>query len=166
MFINFLLYKIVMKYRLLSEREKQSSWKKINHFFTIIDNEFVPPLSSRGDTVKSAIKKNDKAEVIVAEANGKFVGIVIFWSYYYKVRSSYFHWLIVEPKFRSKGIGKELTKKAISRLHKKRIKTIKLVTYNTKKVALKIYESIGFKIYYTRKNIKGPGIDKVYLILK
>ncbi|MFA6269122.1 MAG: GNAT family N-acetyltransferase [archaeon] len=154
-----------MKLKILLKKQKNAYWAEIKKFWEIIDNEFVPPLSTRGDSVKLKIRDTDKSEIIVAEENNILKGIVVYWIYYPPVKTAYLHWLIVKPEFRGRGIGTKLMKKAISRLKGHGVKIIKLVTYSTKVSALNIYYSLGFKLYYTKRNLKGPGIHKVYLKL-
>jgi ribosomal protein S18 acetylase RimI-like enzyme len=84
----------------------------------------------------------------IAEIDGKYVGHVFSISY------GHLGWiglLRVDPKHRNRGIGSELTRKAISYLRSKGAKTVKLEAVQE---AVNLYRRLGFKEEFDSLRLK------------
>lgn len=53
----------------------------------------------------------------------------------------------VVPEFRGKGIGKSLTTECLSKMKAKGFKTVRLNVLPENKIAIKLYEKLGFKTF-------------------
>jgi len=153
-----------MHYRLLSEQEKKSYREKFRRFWESVDQDFIPPLSKRDRNITARVKEYERANIIVAEDGADLIGVVTFWEYRSKLKSPYIDLIAVQRSFRGRGIGKKLVKKAIKFLEGKGIKKIKISTNSANKKAQKLHSSLGFKAYRIKKNAKGKGIHKIYMV--
>jgi len=89
----------------------------------------------------------DPVGMFIAELNGKAVGRVQ--AYVDKQREEkkgFVQGLGVLPKFRRKGIGRELMDKAIESLRKREMETAECWTRDDKPICKHIFESMGFKL--------------------
>jgi len=89
----------------------------------------------------------DPVGMFIAELNGKAVGRVQ--AYVDKQREEkkgFVQGLGVVPKFRRRGIGRELMDKAIESLRKREMETTECWTRDDKPVCKHIFESMGFKL--------------------
>ena len=97
------------------------------------------------------VLKDKNCNCIVAEDKGKVIGfgalvlaMVPCRGYFAKIED-----VVVDEKYRGKGLGKKLIQELIKIAKKKKVKKINL-TSNPKRVeARKFYESMGFEIYDT-----------------
>ncbi len=71
--------------------------------------------------------------------------------------------LAVDPKFQGQGIAKEALTQLLQEL--KDMKRIDLVTHPDNVKALKLYESLGFKVESRKENYFGDGEPRVVLVL-
>jgi len=53
----------------------------------------------------------------------------------------------VLPEFRGKGIGKKLAMECLNKMEAAGVKTVTLQVFTENKVAIKLYEKLGFKTY-------------------
>jgi len=89
----------------------------------------------------------DPVGMFIAELNGKAVGRVQ--AYVDKQREEkkgFVQGLGVVPKFRRRGIGRELMDKAIESLRKREMETAECWTRDDKPICKHIFESMGFKL--------------------
>lgn len=101
--------------------------------------------------------KTDK--IFLIEIGGETVGSVM-----YEIKSpehAYISGLVVSPKFQGKGIAREAMTRVLEDL--KNYKRIDLVTHPENKPAIKLYESLGFKIESQIENYFGDGEPRVVM---
>ncbi|MFA5560327.1 MAG: ribosomal protein S18-alanine N-acetyltransferase [Acholeplasmataceae bacterium] len=70
---------------------------------------------------------------------------------------------IVDPKHQKQGIGKTLISDTIDELIKQGVKMITLEVRKSNKIAIKLYESVGFKRSHIRRNYYQTEDGLVYL---
>lgn len=101
-------------------------------------------------------------EFIIAESEGEVMGYTIGSP---KNESAEIISLAVDPAWRKRGIGKELTNFLIAQLKKRGIKEIFLHVRTKNKVGIVFYQNLNFKILETIKNYYRNGED-AYLMRK
>lgn len=75
--------------------------------------------------------------------------------------------IVVHTSFRRKGIGKQILNKIIEDIKRNQdYKEIYLTVYPENVVPLLMYLNNGFIIYNHKKDVYGPGSDRIYLRLK
>lgn len=133
--------------------------KKLLDFIREVDSDFPPPLSQRNplDYYVNTILEGsgfgvikDKKIIAAAgatlednQANIMFVG--------------------VSKSHRGRGLGKSLICELIKELKEKEIKRITIRTWPENKAALSLYRRLGFQEFDYKKDICGPGSDRIYL---
>ena len=137
--------------------------KKIAEFLKIVDKEFVPPLSERGDINDRVRKEFSEGRYLVYEEDNNVVGILCFFDKWKKERCGYISILAVHPKMRGRGIGSKLIEYAICRLKEKGVKDVYTRTWSTNKVGLRFYKRLGFMNDGIIINDRSKGIHTVYL---
>ncbi len=137
--------------------------KKIVEFLKIVDKEFVPPLSERGDINDRVRKEFSEGHYLIYEENNGVVGILCLFDKWKKERYGYISILAVHPKMRRRGIGSKLIEYAICRLKEKGIKDVYTRTWSTNKVGLRFYKRLGFMSDRIIINDRSKGIHTVYL---
>lgn len=74
--------------------------------------------------------------------------------------------IVVNKNYRRKGLGKQILNRAIEDIKKgQNYKEIYLTVYPGNLSALLLYLNNGFVIYNYKKDVYGPGSDRVYLHL-
>jgi mycothiol synthase len=84
--------------------------------------------------------------MLIAEWNDETAGMIN--AYVDKLREEkkgFIQWLGVLPKFRGKGIGKQLVKKAIKNLQQRGMATAETWAQTDRAACVRIFESLGFK---------------------
>lgn len=96
--------------------------------------------------VQDILSDGKNTKLMAYRENGKIVGIAsLAW---YKVMSGFKGWVedvVVDQDLRGKGIGKQLMEKTIEEGKKLGLSDIFLYTEEERKVAIHMYESLGFK---------------------
>jgi ribosomal protein S18 acetylase RimI-like enzyme len=101
--------------------------------------------------------------------NGKLIGWGAYrseWSEYNSKEEGIFEIssIVVNQEYRRKGIGKQILDKLFEDIKKsKHFKKIYLTVSPKNLGALLLYLKNGFEIYDFKKDIYGPGADRVYL---
>ena len=89
----------------------------------------------------------DPVGMFIAELNGKAVGRVqAYVDRQREEKKGFVQGLGVVPKFRRRGIGRELMDKAIESLRKREMETAECWTRDDKPICKHIFESMGFKL--------------------
>lgn len=99
--------------------------------------------------------KGENGVTIVAEAEGKIVGLVgVSYGRHPKIKHTAHIWgTYVEPEYRGRGIGKKLMEKIIELAKvNPNVKKIKIEVVPEQESALKLYEKVGFTPIGTAKN--------------
>lgn len=94
---------------------------------------------------------------LVLEKNGEINGFIIG-EYHKNSHYSYILYLVVSPKLRGKGLGRELIFRYLQECKRHRVKYIDLMTPTTARKTIKFYKKLGFelghKYLYCCKKIK------------
>jgi GNAT superfamily N-acetyltransferase len=98
--------------------------------------------------VDDGFKKNPAFKVFIAEEEGRIVGMALFYERYstWKGKSLHLEDLIVEERYRSKGIGKALYTKVLKYAYKFNFKRVAWEVLDWNTPAINFYESTGAKI--------------------
>jgi ribosomal protein S18 acetylase RimI-like enzyme len=91
-------------------------------------------------------------EIVVARVDGQLAGAVAYVgpgkekAPFFDAEWPILRMLVVEPRFRTRGIGSALTEECVRRAVRDRAPLIALHTSRIMKVALSMYERMGFKL--------------------
>lgn len=102
--------------------------------------------------------------ILVDKCNGPIVGFALF---DINIVDSFAHLLkiVVNPEKRGLKMGKGLLNEAIEILKKRGIKTFFLEVEETNRVALNLYERMGFKIIHKKKHFYSNGETAIIMTL-
>jgi ribosomal protein S18 acetylase RimI-like enzyme len=113
------------------------------------------PLDDIGDPFcdTSKLTKIRYDHLVVAEVDGIYAGF-LYWHIGKKpffaprvTRFAHIREVQVVKTFRRQGVGKKLTLSALRRLKALGVRNVFLATSETNRVARRLYESLGFKVY-------------------
>ncbi len=149
---------------MLARKATAKDLPRLAELFTLVDRDFIPPLSQRGSIKGEARKALGQKNhcCLIVEDGGKVTAAASFIENYRKKNSAYIKYLIVHPGFRGKGIGISLRKKVLSVLKKDGMKEVHSRTWSTNRAMLEINKKMGFEVEKIIKNERAPGIDGVY----
>jgi len=101
--------------------------------------------------VDNGFKKNPAFKVYVAEIEERIVGMALFYERYstWKGKAIHLEDLIVEEKFRGKGIGRALYTEVLKYAYEFNFKRVAWEVLDWNKPAIEFYESTGAKILKT-----------------
>ena len=105
------------------------------------------------------LKTNYEAFNFIAYEDDELAGILEGITLYNEIHINN---LIVDEKYRSKGIGTKLLNFILEYFDNKKYKYISLCTYEFQ--APEFYEKYGFKLEYVRKNEEDPRLTKYFFI--
>ena len=160
----------------LNEQQKQDIFELIKSS----DNDFIPPLSARGDTRhKFSGKQNGSLtkfyEEIIKESfllllnNGKVEGFFSFLKDHdlelkeQIVVCDYITIIIINSKGRNKGYTKKMYNAFLNQRKGRKVATR---TWSLNYAHMHILDTLGFKLVQTDKDDRGVNIDTVYYLLK
>jgi 2,3-bisphosphoglycerate-dependent phosphoglycerate mutase len=160
----------------LNEQQKQDIFELIKSS----DNDFIPPLSARGDTRhKFSGKQNGSLtkfyEEIIKESfllllnNGKVEGFFSFLKDHdlelkeQIVVCDYITIIIINSKGRNKGYTKNMYN---AFLNQRKGRNVATRTWSLNYAHMHILDTLGFKLVQTDKDDRGVNIDTVYYLLK
>jgi GNAT superfamily N-acetyltransferase len=110
--------------------------------------EYRLPLPAEYATAFEAIDRDPNNELIVAELDGRVVGVLqITWLPYLTHKGSWralIEGVRVDASVRSEGIGRRLFTWAIERARERGCRMVQLTTDKARPDALRFYESLGF----------------------
>lgn len=90
------------------------------------------------------LEEEPKGKIWLAECEGKVVGsIAIVGS---GKKEAQLRWFLIEPEFRSSGIGRRLMEEAMSFCREERFQKVSLWTFRDLKAARHLYHSFGFTL--------------------
>jgi ribosomal protein S18 acetylase RimI-like enzyme len=127
-----------MKIRKATSRDR----KKLTEFYVGL----YPHWKKKVKNKKVPLSAGIKTIVLVAEIDKEVVGFC--WANFVKFGLSKFGYiedLFVDKKFRNKGIGTSLVKKAMKEMKKMKVNAVFVATGKKNKKSIKIYKSLGFK---------------------
>ena len=160
----------------LNEQQKQDIFELIKSS----DNDFIPPLSARGDTRhKFSGKQNGSLtkfyEEIIKESfllllnNGKVEGFFSFLKDHdlelkeQIVVCDYITIIIINSKGRNKGYTKKMYNAFLNQRKGRKVATRR---WSFNYAHMHILDTLGFKLVQTDKDDRGVNIDTVYYLLK
>ena len=159
---------------ILTDKTKMQFMRGISLLVQKYDNEFVPPLSSRGSTSSTSLRdcNNDNISdyiesmksqdfIVVLDKDNKVVG---FLSYVHKevccIDCNYVSTIIVDEDYREQGVANAL----YSMFEELATLPIIVRTWSTNYKHLSVLNSLGYDCIKTIKDDRGVGIDTIYLI--
>ena len=98
--------------------------------------------------INNGFKENPAFKVYVAEIDDRIVGMALFYERYstWKGKAIHMEDLIIEEKFREKGIGNALYTKVLKYAYKNNFKRVAWEVLDWNTPAINFYESTGAKI--------------------
>ena len=143
------------------------------------DNDFIPPLSARVDTLHKMNKKQNGSltkffEEIIKESfllllnNGKIEGFFSFLKDHHLklneqiVICDYITIILIDSKCRNKGYTKKMYKVF---LNKRKGRKVATRTWSLNYAHMHILDTLGFKLVQIDKDDRGVNIDSVYYLL-
>lgn len=113
-------------------------------FFKKIDNDYLPPLSSKVSLYEYAEKIIKNAELIIEESSDGIKGLVVLYCNNIEDLTAYIPLVGVIPEHRGEGIAKRMMQKAI-RLSKVRGMR-RILIHSNNAIAIGLYQNLGFCI--------------------
>lgn len=104
----------------------------------------------------------DYSYPFVLEKEGKIIGYIILWQVYDEANLMTF---AVKKEYQGQGYGKELLKSAIE-YFRGRVKRISLDVRRSNIKAIRLYQSLGFKIEGLRPKYYSDGEDALQMMLE
>ena len=160
----------------LNEQQKKDIFELLQNS----DNDFIPPLSARADTVHKFNEKQNGSlvkfyEEIIKENfllllnNGKVEGFFSFIKDHYLelkeqiIFCDYITIILINSKVRNKGYTKKMYN---AFLNQRKGRNVATRTWSLNYAHLHILDSLGFKLVQTDKDDRGVNIDSVYYLFK
>lgn len=112
-------------------------------------------------TLYNEIMYNDMSKYFIALVDGKRAGYVGSWM---TLPNAEILNMFVSEKYRGLGIGKELMGKVIEVCNELEIDNLTLEVRESNLFAIKIYETLGFKVAALRKNYYSNGENALLMI--
>ena len=165
----------------LSEKQEKEVWEIVKKS----DNDFIPPLSARTDTVHKFSDhkevQNAKKEEVLAKFfyelkkesfvlilnDGKIEGFMSFIKEYPlkidqgTIICDYITIIIIDPNCRNKGYTQKMYYEILTARKEKKIATR---TWSTNNSHMNILDKLGFKLIQRDINDRGENIDSVYYL--
>lgn len=113
-------------------------------FVRALNEDFIPELSSRVDIGRWIRKIIQSGRVIVAEQDGKIVGLIAFYANNRETSKGYISYVAVSSEYRKQGIVTGLLQRCFTQSKLAGMKTIDIHTNNPD--ANRFYVKIGFKL--------------------
>lgn len=132
----------------LATKQDIDKLAKLLHELFSQDIEFTPDIEKQKKGLKKIISNNNIGEILVLRLDNEIIGMV---SLLYSVstvlgeRVSTLEDMIIKSNYRNKGYGTILLNRAIKWAKEKGSHRITLLTDHNNNVAIKYYESNGFK---------------------
>ena len=142
---------------------KKRDLEKIKIFLESLKDDFLQARKIRKRNPLEKYIANHNLRMIIAKDKGKIIGYV---SYEFNVRGAgKIIGIGVSKKYRGKGIGEALFKRALKELSKKHKKIITR-TWSANTTSRSLIEKMGFKKYRVIKNRRIDGSDDIWLSRK
>ena len=109
---------------------------------------------SEDDIMKVVFGKDKFVEILIAEYEGNFAGQALFFNNFSTFLGKpgiYLEDLVVEPKYRGKGIGKALLQKIIDLAKERNYGRVEWSVLDWNEPAIKFYQNIGAEMMETWK---------------
>lgn len=149
-----------------ARKASNKDFNKLLNLFTIINEDFVPPVSKRGtlkENVENIMKIKNCYTLILENQMKETMGIISFKKDKEDGKAAYIPWIAVHPKFRRMGVGSMLLSEALKLMKKDHISSVTTRTWSTNAASLKLWRNAEFKKSKVIKDDRGSGIDTIYL---
>ena len=142
----------------------------VSRFIELVDNEFYPPLSQRGEEIRERVQRTlatPDANYLVAQLREPdpsdqlqgFVAMVGCTEKWQREDGAYINFFATHPAYRKYGIGEMLHACLEDKLLGKGFRIIYLCTWSGNKKAMRFYEKLGYSVYSIILNDRGAGIN-------
>ena len=150
----------------------QEDYHPLCRFIELVDNEFVPPLSMRGNSIEQRVEEClaghhsyymiAENDTIQEETAGDILGIIGCNKHWKKEKDAYINLMCVHPHMRKKGISRALYQELEKKLIDEGVKKLYVCTWSTNVAAKRFYEINEFIPYCIVKNDRGPRVDTIH----
>jgi ribosomal protein S18 acetylase RimI-like enzyme len=149
----------------------REDFHRVLRFIELVDGDFYPPLSKRGDggiseRVRTSLATSN-ANYVVAQITEPepsddlhgFVSMVGFTRMWQQEDDAYINFLATHPSYRKRGIAHLLYSRLEEILFEKGVNRIYLCTWSDNLEAIRLYEKLGYMAYSIVLNDRGNGIN-------
>jgi mycothiol synthase len=149
-----------LKIRRFTKGKDEKVWLRIrNAAFKEYEDE--RPQTMKDMEIREKDPNFDPQGMFIAKMNAKPVGIVnAFVDKKREEKKGFIHGLGVLPKFRRRGIGRDLVNKALQSLEERGMETAEAEWVREDKPACKLFESMGFSLIRVNSNMRIK-LDKI-----
>lgn len=160
-----------MKPGLVIRETEKEDLCRVLRFIKLVDGDFCPPLSQRGDggireRVNTSLARPE-ANYVIAELSEPetsdslqgIVGMVGFTRKWQWEDDAYINFLATHPSYRKYGIAKLLHDRLEELLFERGVNRLYLCTWSGNKAAMKFYQKTGYRMYSIILNDRGKGIN-------
>ncbi|WP_370571701.1 GNAT family N-acetyltransferase [Methanomethylovorans sp.] len=158
--------------RIKIRQAEQEDYNPLCRFIQLVDNEFYPPLSARGNGLEQRVREclaGRHSYYMLAEDNtdteettDKILGVIGCNKYWKGKKDAYINLMCVHPQLRRKGISAVLCKELEKRVIVEGIGKLYVCTWSTNIPAMRFYEANGFVPYCVVKNDRGHRVDTIH----
>ncbi|MCQ6961872.1 GNAT family N-acetyltransferase [Methanolobus chelungpuianus] len=149
----------------------EEDYCRVLRFIELVDGDFCPPLSQRGDggipaRVKESLSKANSNYVVAQltqpdpadflEGLVAMVGFTRKWQYQ---DDAYINFLGTHPSYRKQGIAELLHVRLEDMLFERGVNRLYLCTWSGNKAAIRFYQRMGYGVYSVILNDRGRGIN-------
>lgn len=139
--------------------------ERLTKFMELVDSEFFPPLSRRPGGINGRVAGNlarEDANYLIAETEGRVVGVLGYRKNWKRTGEAYISFIAVHPKYRGKGIARSLDSALTHKLSVEGIPYVNVTTWSTNPDVCTVYKHLGYRIFRTLKDDRGPAVDTLY----
>lgn len=150
----------------------QEDFYPLCRFIGLVDNEFFPPLSMRGNGIEQRVREclaSPDSYYLIAEdetytedTNSNILGIIGCSKYWKSIEDAYINLMCVHPLLRRKGISAVLCKDLEKRVRVEGIRKLYVCTWSTNIAAMRFYEANEFMPYCIVKDDRGHKVDTIH----
>lgn len=149
----------------------QDDFCRVLRFIELVDGDFYPPLSQRGDggiyeRVRTSLATSNAnyvvAEMKEPEPSDGLQGLVAMAGCTFKWQQeddAYINFLATHPSYRKYGIAELLYRQLEEMLAEKGVNRVYLCTWSGNRAAMRFYEKLGFIVYSIVLNDRGNGVN-------
>lgn len=159
-----------MKIKILQAGQKD--YRPLCQFIELVDDEFYPPLSIRGNGIEQRVMEcladPDSYYMLAVDekctedTTNNILGVIGCSKYWKSIENAYINLMCVHPLLRRKGISAVLCKELEKRVSVEGIRKLYVCTWSTNVAAMKFYEANGFIPYSVVKNDRGHRVDTIH----
>lgn len=160
-----------MRPDLVIRETTEEDFCRVLRFIELVDGDFCPPLSQRGDggipvRVRTSLARSDANYVIAqltepqtSDSMQGLVGMIGFTLKWQHEDGAYINFLATHPSYRKYGIAELIHKRLEDILFERGVNRLYLCTWSGNKAAMRFYEKLGYRVYSIILNDRGRGIN-------